>query len=246
MAELHNHNLVAVRDAKERALELLSGRYSEDLIDADELDRRLERVERAVTLEEIAVITDDLLDPGATLMPRLGGEEARPSSERALAVPASMSDRRDMVAVFSERRYEGEWSVSRRIESLTVFGSTVIDLRAARIGSGVTEIDVKVLVGCVMIIVRPGLPVEIHCRALLGAVERDEEVSELSPVGADEHASRLRVRGFVCFGAVEIRERLPGESARVARRRLKLARKMKRKLARRERKARAKALGRGS
>ncbi len=226
----HNTNLVAVRDAKARAVELISQRFSEDLIGADELERRLDRVERARSLDEIDVVVDDLLDPGTALMPiepTSGALAPSPTGAPGVLVATNNGDvpgDRQLVAIFGEQRQTGAWLVPRRITSFTLFAGTELDFREARLPPGVTEIDVKAMFGAVEIIVPPGLAVECSVIAIFGAVERDPAIPERVAV---DDAPRLRITGAVMFGAVEIRERLPGESKREARRRRRAERKSK-------------------
>ncbi|MCA9713570.1 MAG: DUF1707 and DUF2154 domain-containing protein [Myxococcales bacterium] len=226
----HNNNLIAVRDARERAVELISRRYSEDLIGADELDRRLERVERATTLDEIAVVTDDLLEPGTSLMPVVGEAPqttalAQPGGGALVRVhDGQVPEQRQLVAVFGEQRQGGDWIAPRELDSFTIFGSTELDFRDAHLAPGETVIDVKVVFGSLTIIVPPGLAVESSVMAMFGGVERDATIPERA---AGEHEPRLRVRGMVVFGAVEIFERLPGESRREARKRRRKERKLR-------------------
>ncbi len=218
----HNTNLVAVRDAKERAVELISQRFSEDLIGADELERRLERVEQARSLDEIDVVVDDLLDPGTSLMPSDPASGALvPASAGAPGVLVATNngdvpEDRQLVAIFGEQRQGGAWLVPRQIDSFTMFAGTELDFREAQLAPGVTVIDLKVMFGGVKIIVPPGLAVECGVMAIFGGVDRDPTIPESA---AGEHTPRLSVTGFVMFGGVEIRERLPGESGRQARKR---------------------------
>ncbi|MCA9694159.1 MAG: LiaF-related protein [Nannocystaceae bacterium] len=221
MSSSLNTNLVAVRQAREKAVELLGRRFSEDLISADELERRLERVEQARSLDAIAVVTDDLLDPGTALVP-----VAAPAPAAHLPVPVSSSvpEQRTLTAVFGENRVEGAWTVPRHVDVYVACGSTVIDLRGATLGPGVTTIRVNVVMGGVEIIAPPGLPIEAAALVLFAGVDRDREVVDTSTI-VDASAPRVRVEGMLLFAGLTIKERLPGESGRAARKRHKRGRK---------------------
>ncbi len=80
---------------------------------------------------------------------------------------------------------------------------------------GVTEVHVVALMGGVDILVPPGLAVETHGFGFMGVVEGVDQAG----VDTDPDAPHLVIKGFACMGAVEVALRLPGESARDARRR---------------------------
>jgi hypothetical protein len=83
--------------------------------------------------------------------------------------------------------------------------------------AGPVEIDLRALMASVEIIVPPGLAVETEGTAIMGSFEHVDR----APRNPDPEAPILRVRGRVVMGSVEIRMRLPGESERAARRRLR-------------------------
>ena len=97
---------------------------------------------------------------------------------------------------------------------------------------GVTEVNILAIMGGVEVLVPPGLAVETHGFGFMGGFEGVDQVG----VDTDPDAPRLLIRGMAIMGAVEVAVRLPGETARDARRR-------RRELRRRNRQKR---LGKGS
>jgi hypothetical protein len=94
-------------------------------------------------------------------------------------------------------------------------GGAELDFREARLGPGTTELSVTAIFGGVEVIVPPDLPVETDGIAIMGGFANASEQS--SPT--DPNAPRLRITGFALMGGVDIKVRLPGESAGEARRR---------------------------
>jgi len=209
-------NLVALRDARQDAEQLLSQRYAEDLIDARELERRLDKVEGAETLAEIEEVTCDLVDPAER------DQALVPASQTALADPAQVPAQRRKMAIFGEVKQAGTWLPARSNQAIAIFGSNQLDFRGAQLGPGVTTVEVQAIFGEVKILVPPGLPVEVEVSPILGEVKQDDCIAP--PQGSPE-TPQLRVSGVAVFGSVEVREREPGESARDARRRRKAERK---------------------
>ena len=224
-----DRNLVALKATKERAEALLSERFAADVIDADELERRLERVQAAGAISEVEAVTEDLVTPETALVPTDDGRS------RALARPDEVKDNRSIVTVFGEHKQpEGPWVPARHNKVLTVFGDTSLDLREARLGPGTTEISVRCVFGEVSILVPPGLDLEVQTNAILASVELPERAE---PPDRSAGAPRVVLTGFVVMGSVEIRERYPGESKREAKKRRKQRRKELKRAARAERKA---------
>ena len=195
-----------IEQARARAQSRLSVGFAEDRIDADELDRRLEALQEADTVEAIDVLIADLPAnvPAPVVQTSLALVDAPPTT---------------ILSVFSESQRRGAWAVSPSTKVISVFGSTIIDLREVALPP-TTVIEIKAAFASVEIYVPPGLTVDLQCTAILGSAEHEEPSVAPEPGGPTVH-----VRGWVAFGAVEVLERLPGERWREARRRRKAARK---------------------
>jgi hypothetical protein len=239
MADAPTMNLVALRDARQRAEALVAQRYGEDLIDADQLDRRMERIADAKAMVQLEHAIADLVDPGTTPAAVLSGATSvtsgqalalRAPSTVALARADQVPEQRSLTCVFSAIEGIGPGPLARHTQLTCVFGSAELDLRECEFGPGATVIEVQVAFGSVELEIPKGLPVIFDASLIMAGVER-EGVIPSGPRAPDE--PHLRITGFVFMGSVELREKLPGETNREARRR----RRRERKLAKAERKA---------
>ncbi|MCA9662291.1 MAG: DUF1707 and DUF2154 domain-containing protein [Myxococcales bacterium] len=211
-------NLVALKEARERASALIGDRYAEGVIDDDEVDRRLDAAERATDLATLERLTVDLRGPDdsrALARTRADADAPVVALARAEQVPRS----RRIITVFSDNEYRGHWTPARRNTVINVLGDTELDLRDAELGPE-TEIRVRVILGDVVIVVPPDLPITVEVIPVLGDIKRDDEAA---PPRAD--APRVVVRGFVLLGDLKIRVQRRGESWRETKRRRKLARR---------------------
>lgn len=213
-------NLIALRDAKQRGEQLISQRYAEDLIDGDELERRLEALGAADTLAAVDALTVDLLDPSSSaagVASMVLAESARP---QALAVPAkaasvtalvpadAVEPERRRVAVLSTMKEEGAWTPARTNRVVNVLGESKLDLREARLAPGELVFEVRCVLGSIKLLVPPGLAVRVEVSNVLSEVTRDPGVVD-QPDSAD--APVIVVRGSLVLSELEVRERLPGE-----------------------------------
>jgi hypothetical protein len=215
-------SLVALRDRREQVIVQLSDAYASDVIDIDELDRRLDLAHAGRTVAELDTLIADLGLPTAsspsTALVRAGSfaieDPTRPAEKRLRVVMGSV-----------ERR--GPWIVAREHTVRVFWGNAELDFREASIGPGVTTVRVRVIMGNVELVLPPQLSVDVDVSSFAGSVEERHR----SPAEPDPSRPLLQVVGEVWFGNLEISTRLPGESARDARKRERRERKQRRAFA---------------
>jgi Cell wall-active antibiotics response 4TMS YvqF len=150
----------------------------------------------------------------------LRAETGAVSSSPALVPSSEVPPRGAIFTVMGGHERTGSWIVPRQLKVVVVMGGAEIDLRDARFGAGITEIEVFVLMGGVNIIVPPGVRVESLGAAFMGGFElKAGDATALSPT----HPV-LRLGGLAIMGGVETETRYPGETAKEAKRRRRRAR----------------------
>lgn len=202
-------SLVALRDRREQVIARLTESFANDLFDVDELDRRIDRAQRATTLVELEDLLEDLA-PATALVPT--------PTEQALA---EWPDKRTMRAILGGIEKKGRWTVARRLKVTCFWGGGKLDFREAQFAPGTTELRVTAVMGGLEIIVPPWLAVECDATSIMGGFEELER-GHGSP---DPGRAMLRITGFALMGGVTIETRLPGESRSQARKRMRKERK---------------------
>lgn len=214
-------NLVALQEAKQTARRALGDAFAEDLIDDEDLERRLEGVERAEVVSEVDALVEDVRRPDAAPAAAL----ATVSPSQALVPLDQVAPVQGISAIFSETKRGGSWTPARVNNVRAIFASVVLDLRDARLAPGVTEFHVTCFMASVEIILPPGMPVDSEASVVFA------EVSQEGPsVPPDPDAPRIRITGSVIFGEIELHERLPDEGWWAARKRRKKAKKARKRL----------------
>lgn len=207
---------------RDRVIEALCEHYAQDHLEVAEFERRLDRANRVSALDELHALLADLPEVG-------GGPPAAPGGSqgegRSVTVPAGagrvdasrVPDTQTELALFSGRSRTGSWVPARKIRVYAFMGGVELDLREALFGPGEVHIQCVTMMGGIEIIVPPGVRVETGGAAIFGAF--DEALEGMGPTPAD--APVVRISGLAFMAGVEVHARLPGESGRQARRRIK-------------------------
>jgi hypothetical protein len=217
-------NLVALRSRREEVIRLLSERFSDDVLELDEFERRVGLAHKATSLVALDELVDDLAStrgveqPGEALAPAHSRQELE---EIAANRPASKT----FAAIMSGVERKGQWRVPRQIRLLAVMGGASLDFRDVHLPPGRTRIRIFALMGGVEIIVPPNLAVECDGIGIMGGFQSVDRAPPLP----DPEQPLLEISGVAIMGGFEVMTRLPGESARDARRREKRERKDKRR-----------------
>ena len=201
--------LARVRQTRERVIAGLSEHFAHDALDIDEFERRVTVAQTSESAVEMEALLADL--------PALAPDQAAaPATSTQALVPASqVQDEQTMFAIMGGSERRGAWSVPRRLKIRTMMGGAVFDFREARLPAGPVDIDIKAMMGGVVIIVPPGLAVEVNGSAIMGGFAHVNR----APATPDPELPLLRIHGLVVMGGVEVRMQLPGEDEHAARHR---------------------------
>jgi len=198
---------------RDRVVRRLSAHFAADHIGVEELERRLDLVYSAKSRDALEALTGDL--------PALEGghDEAVRAASAAIRPERAVADNDFIVAIMGGAERKGSWTPPHKLSVLALMGGAGLDFREAVFGAPTTEVTALAIMGGVEIIVPPGVRVETNGLAIMGGFEGGSapETSDRAPL--------VRVRGLALMGAVEVTVRLPGETEKAARRRLKQERK---------------------
>ncbi len=201
-----------LKAARQRAVDTLMEHFANDILDMTEFERRLDVANRAANEAELPAT--DLPVPAPSVVPARGGAPVVVSADR-------VKERAYMVSLMGGNSRTGRWVPARSNFAIGVMGGFSLDFREAMLGPGVTDVNVFVLMGGAEIIVPPAMSVEVSGFAFMGGFDHDTD----EPIRRDPDRPTLRIRGFAMMGGVGVEVRLPGETARQAKKRRRLEKK---------------------
>ena len=219
MSDDPSQQLVPLKRERENVVKVLIDQYAADNLTVEEFETRLDTAYAASTTEQL----EGLL-AGLPVLASQADAPGIPSVKRARA--ESVRDHGFQIAIMGGYEKKGEWTPPRKLQWLAIMGGAGLDFREALMPPGVTEVNILAIMGGAEILVPPGLAVETHGFGFMGGFEGVDQAG----VDTDPDAPRLVIRGLAIMGGVEVTVRLPGETARDARQRRKLARKERRRL----------------
>ncbi|MDB4950730.1 MAG: hypothetical protein JWM27_3379 [Gemmatimonadetes bacterium] len=208
MAERPPTPPVALQQAREQTIRALCEHFAADHLDDGELERRLDGVHRADTLDALRGLVSDL----PALRPD-GAPAGPPRPGMTMARPESVSPAETVIALMGAAKRAGSWTPPRHLHVFALMGGVELDFRTAALPPGVSEITIFAMMGGVEIVVPPGLHVEVNGMGVMGGFDHRAGVAPPT----DPNAPVLRIGGFAVMGGVEIRSRYPGENNRDAR-----------------------------
>ncbi len=183
-------NETFLTDRRDHIIDRLSSDFANGVFEVDELERRLVLAHTAQTPAELDALAPDLAPSSTALVPA-----------------------RQIRVVMGSIERTGPWSVPAQLTARVLWGNLRLDLREARLGPGLTTIEVNVTMGNVELIVPPGVEVEVDALSFLGNIEERTERSLTT-------GSRVvRIIGRVTLGNLELATMRLGETRRDARRR---------------------------
>lgn len=139
-------------------------------------------------------------------MPPRPPDQERQESALSIQPAGTVEDRRGIVSFVSSTDRAGVWSLPRHLRVVAVMGAAKLDLRRARVGPDVSEVEIFAVMGSVTIIVPPEMNVECEVDPLIGSVESEGALTTTAP-----GAPTLRVTGSAILSSVEIEVRRVGE-----------------------------------
>lgn len=186
--------ITSLSQLRERAIEQLSAHFAQDDLTLEELERRIEQAYRAENAVELDALTADLRE--RAMLPPLTAQQGVAPRQR-MDTETREYDR--ILAVMSETRRTGLWSVPQRLDLVSIMSDTKIDLSSAELPDGVVDLHVRAVWTSLKIILPPGLRVVNRMSAFMASVNNDADEVAGPAVGPV-----VRLTGLALMAEVKI------------------------------------------
>jgi hypothetical protein len=193
--------------AREQKITELSSHFANDDLTLEDLERRIERVYKALSVAELETITADLPNPAAA---QANAPLLRPVGN-ASRMPSAIPNSGRILSIMGESRRLGRWQVPQRLEVVSIMSDTKIDLTQAVMPAGIVEIDMRVVWAACKVVVPPGMRVINEMHAIMASVHSKPDDRPTS----NSFAPTIRLTGMALMAEVKVvvrrREKLTSE-----------------------------------
>lgn len=228
MTEEAGRGMPASERGRQETVDALCQAFAEDRLDLSDFERRVELAHRAATTEELQTLLSDL--PRAKELPARREARTVPApgsrSKWGLADPSAVPDQNVVMGVLGGGVRKGAWRPARFNYAVAIWGGVELDFRES-ILPPLTEVRCFAMMGGIELIVPPDVIVDTSGIGILGGFDHGAAEQR-----APEGAPVIRITGLAFLGGVDVHVREPGESAKEAKRRQRMERKLKRRLER--------------
>jgi hypothetical protein len=183
--------------AREQKITELSTHFANDDLTLEDLERRIERVYKAVNIAELDSITADLVGAGAASP---GSVELRPARDASSVAAGPTPNSGRILSIMGESRRMGQWQVPQRLEVVSIMSDMKIDLTQAVMPAGIVEIDMRVVWAACKVVVPPGMRVINEVHSIMASVNSKAG-------GAEKGASfvpTIRLTGLALMAEVKV------------------------------------------
>ncbi|GAB3661378.1 hypothetical protein GCM10027589_23590 [Actinocorallia lasiicapitis] len=189
--------------------EAVAGRLGDALAEGrlapEEYAERLDVLYTTKTYAELEPLIRDLpsdAEDGPTISLIKGAEPVQ-------GAPTQRSS--TIVAIFGGAERKGRWLAEPTTTITTIFGGVDLDYRQAVLTRREVVVNVACVFGGIDVVVPPGVRVVSEVSAIFGAVDDAENDT------VDPQAPVIRFTGFVLFGGIEFKRKLPKEQRQAQR-----------------------------
>lgn len=177
---------------REKVTEILNTCYSNNLLEIEELERRLSLVQKAKFIEDLDLLIADA--PKELIQP-----DSPAILKKTENGPLSFSQpEKKIMCIMGSRRLRSHNLEIQKAKVVTVMGEVILDFRGLTLPQEPITINVSTVMGSSQILVDPGTPVDFEVLTIMGD---NQEKGNLKPYSR-ANGSGLIIKGICIMGEV--------------------------------------------
>ncbi|TXT49946.1 MAG: hypothetical protein FD137_525 [Spirochaetes bacterium] len=213
---MNDRQAETIEDRRDYALDALTTAYANGHIVLEDYEFRASALQKARSFADIDAQTLDLPrsvfsapPPPLSSSKNTRRQNLQPPAQSAprgtYAVESRSGSPEFSLCIMGDRKLAGDWLNADQATSLTLMGSTTLDLRDTALPPGRLKIDALAIMGELKIIVPPGLPVKMTAFPFMGEANVHRSVERRIVRGRPY----LEVSGIALMGSIVVKAQDP-------------------------------------
>lgn len=199
----------AFESERQHALDNLTSAYALGKISLEEYETRADRIQKALSINAITSQVMDLSVPTADTSSRHTAPRSSRHNQTAETLPDPSSylvEQRQgspefLPCIMGDRKMTGDWLNSNSATSITLMGSTTLDLTETAIPPGRLKIEAIAIMGEIKILVPRGLPVRMSAFPFMGEAHIQKGVEQR----VDRNLPYVEISGIALMGSIVVK-----------------------------------------
>lgn len=199
---------------RQRALDVITSAFASGRLSLEDYETKAGKIQQARSLAEIDYETAGFPrqemprqpmpanPPSARSFPQTRFRPAPAPMPADLMVEERNGSPEFALCVMGERRMTGDWLNSDSATTVTLMGSTVLDLRDTALPPGRLRIEAIAVMGEVKVIVPRGVPVKMSAFPFMGEAHASREISQRV---VDRSSPWIEVSGIALMGSITVK-----------------------------------------
>jgi hypothetical protein len=203
-----------MEDGRQRALDVITTAFANGKLSLEDYETKAGKIQQAKSLADIDYETAGFPQremprqtlpgnaPSGRSYPQPRFRQAPAPMPTDLMVEERNGSPEFSLCVMGERRLTGDWLNSDSATSVTLMGSTVLDLRDTALPPGRLKIEAFAVMGEVKVIVPRGVPVKMSAFPFMGEAHASREISQRV---TDRSSPWIEVSGIALMGSIIVK-----------------------------------------
>lgn len=191
----------AFESERQQALDNLTSAYALGKISLEEYETRADRIQKALSINAITSQVMDLPVPTADTSSRHNQTAETLPEPSTYLVEQRQGSPEFLPCIMGDRKMTGDWLNSNSATSITLMGSTTLDLTETTIPPGRLKIEAIAIMGEIKILVPRGLPVRMSAFPFMGEAHIQKGVEQR----VDRNLPYVEISGIALMGSIVVK-----------------------------------------
>lgn len=196
----------AIEEVRGRALDAATKAFADNRLSLEQYESTAAKIQNALTISQIKASMQGIDGLDASSLFQGTQEALSPKTPRTVKSESQQYDLQEKApdfyfCIMGERKLDGRTIRSTNVASITVMGSTVIDLRGVSIPTDGLHLDIIAVMGETKVLVSPGTEVRFSVIPVMG-----EAANKMQRIHDEPYEGSIVIGGIALMGSVRVVE----------------------------------------